>query len=154
MPTFTDAENVVPFVPEGDYTLTVEALGTGISQGAKTRGCEQYRVEMSVDGHSAYVRETLTDHPACSWKIDTFLKSCGIRLAKGASYELTARKRHAPPSIVNPLGHRCHAKLIVEDWASKDGTKKGKQNKVAVFYTDRPALSPRPLPEPEGDEPF
>lgn len=169
MPTYQDADNIVPFVPEGDYTLTVTGMDSGISKGAKTAGSDQYKVELSVDGHGCIVRETLTDHPSCAWKIDCFLKSCGIRMPKGVVYELTTSKKHnmgdwnsrveSFPKIgdvgfvVNPLGFRCHAKLVVEDWVSKDQTKRGKQNRVAVFYTDRPALTPVAAPE-EEEKPF
>lgn len=148
MPTFQDSEGLPPIVvvPEGDYTLTVWQFKTDLSSGSKTRGCPRYNIVFNIDGHEAQCREQLIDHPSCAWKIDTFLKSCGIRkLPKGQDFEFNkeeAEERGVP--WVNPMGLRCHAQLIQDTYTNASG-KEYTNNKVSIYYTDKPILPPDPI---------
>lgn len=153
MPVFNDSQNIPPVVPEGDYVFCVVGFECGISSGGKTAGSDKYDVELEIEPSGKRVTEFLIDHPSCSWKIDTFLKSCGIQLAKGEAFEFREDIASATGvRWVNPLGLRGHCRLYVEEYTPKGGTEKRKANKVAVFYTDRPKLEPRAISE--ADVPF
>lgn len=156
MPVFQDSENVAPLVPQGDYTLTVEKFEIGISKGGKTAGAETYKLELTVDGHGTRVYENLIDAPQTFWKIDTFLKSAGVRhLKKGQAFSF--RKDEAERNgwqWVNPIGLRVHARLVQEQLPAKDGRPPKTVNKVAAFYTDREVLPPRRVETPEEEKPF
>jgi hypothetical protein len=148
MPTFNDQNNIPPIVPEGDYVLAVTEFQIGLSKGNKTKGCEAYEVKFTVEDHGNTVYETLTDHPSCSWKIDTFLKSAGVKLTKGERFDFNKAVAESNGiRWVDPIGLRCHAKLFIERYNEKD------RNKVATFYTDKPALA-RATPVTEEDIPF
>jgi hypothetical protein len=153
MPKFNDSENIPALLPEGDYVFTVIGFECKISQGAKTRGSDQFEVEITIAPAGKRVIETLTDHPSCDWKIDTFLKSAGIKLAKGESFEF--RKDMAEKSGVkwiNPLGLRGWCRLFVEEY-EKNGQKR-KTNNVATFYTDKAKLEAVVIEVPEDEKPF
>ncbi len=89
MPTFQDSESRIPFVPEGDYKFTVTDFDSKIATGATTRGSTQYELKLEIEskGGAAHTYENLIDHPKTLWKMDTFLKSAGIKLAKGEGYD-------------------------------------------------------------------
>lgn len=147
MPKYTDAESSFKIIPEGDYILAVCEFHICLSTGAKTKGCDKYEVTFVVEGQDTKVKEQLLDHPSCSWKIDTFLKSAGIRkLAKGQDFEFdedTADEKDV--TWVNPMGLRCAAHVIVDETYISPTTKQPvPKNRVSVFYTDRPALPPDP----------
>jgi hypothetical protein len=149
MPVFNDSENMKPFLPEGDYTFRVIGFEIGISNGAQTRGSESYEVKMEVEGHGNTVYETLIDHPKTTWKLDVFLKCCGIKLNKGESFEFRRDKaEQAGVRWVNPIGHRGHFRVFVDEYKDR------KKNKVMTFYTDRGALDPILPPEEDDDTPF
>ena len=153
MPKFNDSENRAPFQPEGDYVFCVTEFEIGISNGQKTAGCEKYEVTLEIEGPGNQVFENMIDHESCSWKIDTFLKSAGVKLAKGEAFEFrkdTAERKGV--RWVNPLGLRGHCRLIVEEY-EKNGQKR-KTNRVAVFYTDKPKLAARVIEKQEDDVPF
>jgi hypothetical protein len=144
MPIFNDSENRKPIVEEGDYTLTVVGFEIGISAGGKTAGCEKYDVEFEVDGHGTHVFEVLLDHPTCAWKIDCFLKACGQRLKKGQSFAFRQDEAERNKVLwIDPIGLRCPVRLVQDSYKPKSAGPNDPpriKNKVAVFYTDRPAL--------------
>lgn len=170
MPTYTD--NTAPryeMLPEGDYIWTVEDFNIGLSQSAKTAGRENYKVQFkleSPDGlKSGACQETLIDHPSTIWKLDCFLKSGGIVLAKGEAYEFNASKAKAAGiRWVDPMGLRGWCRVIVEEFDKKDRStgkptgEKGRSNKISVFYTDKEkidrAIKETPVSEPIGDDDF
>lgn len=157
MPVFNDSENkTFVLLPEGDYQLTCTECEIGIQSGGKTAGSETYRLTFEASdgkGKCSTVKELLIDHATCAWKIDIFCKACGVKLAKGQAFSF--RKDEADRNKwtwVDPLGLRCTAKLIVEQFTTKDG-RKLETNRVAVFYTDRPLLERVKVAEDE-DKPF
>lgn len=145
MPVFQDSESAYAVVPEGDYVLCVYEFTSDISTGQKTRGCERFNIVFNIEGTDSKVKEQLLDHDSCLWKIDTFLKSCGIRtLQKGQSFHFEKEKaEELGVPWINPMGLRCHAALVHDTYTSSRGNEVTK-NKVAAYYTDRPALKPDP----------
>jgi hypothetical protein len=139
MPVFKDSEaKVFELAPEGDYVLRVVEFECGISKGRQTAGSDSYDVKFLVESKGSTFFDTLIDHPSCDWKIDLFLKSAGIRIAKGEAYEFRKDKaEYEGIRWVDPIGLRLWAKVKIEP-SQKDPTKK--YNKVAVFYTDKPKL--------------
>ncbi len=151
MPVFGDRENPFKAVPNGDYILCVVGFECAISSGGKTAGANKYEVEFEVEGppavNGARVFENLIEHESCDWKIDAFLKSAGVALAKGEAFEFRADLAEASGvRWVNPLGLRVWATVRNEDY-------KGRMYpKVAAFITNKPKLEPREIKE--EDTPF
>lgn len=153
MPTFNDSENLIPFVPEGDYVFCVTEFGQAISAGGKTAGATKYELALEIElkdgARGPRVFENLIDHPATAWKIDTFLKSAGVVLPKGAAFEFNADDaasngaQHVPP-----LGLRGWCRLVVEEYPANSGKRR---NKVATFYTNKPKLPARVIAPPAPD---
>lgn len=142
MPRFNDSEaKVFEVQPEGDYILRVIGFEIGISKRGNTAGSENYEIEFQIETKSGRVWETLIDHELTAWKIDLFLKSADVALAKGEAFEFDKERAKANRvTYVNPWGLRCWARLIVDDYNGK------KRNKVSVFYTDKQKLAPvRPV---------
>ncbi len=162
MPTFHDSDNLPTHVPEGDYIFAVTAFEQGISAGGKTAGATKYGLTLEIETkpgeRGPKVFENLIDHPSTAWKMDTFIKSCGVQLAKGEGFEFNADDaaqhgcRH-----VEPLGLRGWCRLVVEEYPLNSGKRR---NKVAVFYTNKAKLPARvAVAEPaavieESDVPF
>jgi hypothetical protein len=122
MPVFTDQQNKKFSVPDGDYVFCVTDFESKISAGGKTAGSEMYGLTMEVEGHNVRVVSNMIDHPSCAWKIDTFLKSCGITIAKGEAYEFNKDIADSKGvRFVNPIGLRGWAKLseVTEEWKGK-----------------------------------
>jgi hypothetical protein len=152
MPVFHDSENRPPAVlfKPGDYKFTVTDFEIGMSNGGKTSGCPQYSMALSVDvDKGATVYETLTDdsdkgkNSKCAWRIDTWLKCCGVKLAKGQSFEFRqdeANTNGVP--WVNPIGLRGWAAFHQESYIPKGSTEPRFSMKVRTFYTDKEKLPP------------
>lgn len=145
MPVFQDAESPYAVVPEGDYILTVFEFLTEISAGEKTKGVDKFNIVFNIEGTDSKLKEVLLDHHSCVWKIDTFLKSAGIRnLKRGQSWHFEKdRAEAAGVPWINPMGLKCHAAVVQETYTSGRGNKVTK-NKVAAYYTDREILKPDP----------
>jgi hypothetical protein len=147
MPVFQDSESVsYPVVPEGDYILTVFEFATDLSSGKKTAGCERFNVVFNIEGTDSKLRETLLDHESCIWKIDSFLKGCGIRsLKKGQAFHFEKDKaEEAGIPWINPMGLRCHALVGQETYVSPRSGKEVTKNVVVTYYTDKEVLKPDP----------
>ena len=146
MPTFNDSENLPPFIPEGDYIFTVTGYERRISQGAKTAGADVYALTLAFDG-GGRVFSDLIDTPALQFKIDTFLKSAGIRLAKGEAFYFDQDEANANNArFINPIGLRGWCRLSIEEY-------KGiKRNKVAIYYTNLEKLAPVKLETASEEE--
>jgi hypothetical protein len=158
MPTYTDAPpKTFTVLPEGDYIFHVTNFEIGISTGGKTSGSEKYQVTLEIEGKGADLDETLIDHPNTIWKVEAFLKSCGVVLKKGEPYEF--RKDKADETgirWIDPIGMRGWCKLTHEPYTTKAG-KNITVNRVALFYTDKEKLPARkiedalPFPADDGD---
>jgi hypothetical protein len=147
MPVYNDSDNIPPFLPAGDYVFCVVDFDIKISTGGKTSGSEMYEMELEIEPHTNKVRENLIDHPACAWKLDTFLKCSGVKLTKGEAFEF--RKDVAESKGVrwiNPIGLRGWCRVGTQP-GSKDPTKTF--NNITTFYTDKEKLPAREMPEEE-----
>lgn len=146
MPVFTDSEFAFQVVPEGDYTLTVFEFSTDLSTGKKTNGSERFNVVFNIEGTGSKVRETLIDHESCLWKIDAFLKACGIRqLKKGQAFHFEKdRAEELGVPWINPMGLRCQAQIGIDHYTSQRSGKEVEKNVVVTYYTDKDALRPDP----------
>lgn len=154
MPTFNDSENLIPFVPEGDYVFTVTEFSQAISAGGKTAGSTKYELALEIElkdgARGPRVFENLIDHALTAWKIDTFLKSAGVTLAKGEAFEFNAEDAEAHRAkFVQPLGLRGWCRLGVEEYPVNSGKKR---NKVATFYTNRAKLSSKVIEAPRAEK--
>jgi hypothetical protein len=93
------------------------------------------------------IRETLIDHESCIWKIDSFLKACGIRqLKKGQAFHFEkdkAEKLGVP--WINPMGLRCPALIAHDQYTSTKSGKEVTKNVVGTYYTDKEPLAPDPV---------
>lgn len=143
MPVFNDSENIPSLVPEGDYIFCVMGHERKISKGRKTAGCYMDELKITLEPSGCRVFESLIDHDSCAWKYDTFLKSSGVKIAKGQSFSFDSQDAGSPGlAYVNPLGLRGWCKVIVEDVTDMGGNRTGKQrNRLAVFYTDKEKLA-------------
>ena len=150
MPKFNDSENIPPLLPEGDYVFCVTDFDSKISQGAKTRGSDMFELTLAIEPTGKQVYDNLIDHSTCGWKIDTFLKSAGVKLAKGESFEFRQDLANANAvKWVNPLGLRGWCRLVQEELPPKEGRKALTVNKVATYYTDKAKISARVVEEEE-----
>jgi hypothetical protein len=159
MPIFTDSESAFAIVPEGDYILTVFDFLTDISSGKITNGVDRFNIVFLIEGSDSRLKESLLDHPSCLWKIDTFLKSCGIRnLQKGQAFHFEkARAEEMGVPWINPMGLKCWAAVMQDKYTSNRGNEVTK-NKVATYHTDKEVLKPDPelrmKPTSTGKPPF
>src|SRR5580692_8792833 len=93
MPQFNDSENKLMASKPGDYILRVLSFDKKLSKGAKTAGCELYEMKLGVEQNGSVVSEmfdNLIDHDSCHWRWDVFMKSCGVKIAKGESFSFDA----------------------------------------------------------------
>lgn len=89
MPQFNDSENKLLASKPGDYILRVLSYDKKLSKGQKTGGSEMFEMKLGVEQNGAVVSElfdNLIDHPSCHWRWDVFLKSCGVKIAKGENF--------------------------------------------------------------------
>lgn len=146
MPTYQDSEaSVFKVVETGDYILTVFEYSSDISTGPKTRGCDRFNIVFNIEGTDSKIKESLIDAESCLWKLDTFLKSAGIRdLKKGQGWHFEKDKaEELGVPWINPMGLRLHAHITKETFTNRAGETKP-CNRVGTFYTDRSALPPDP----------
>jgi len=119
-------------MPEGDYILTVVGFAQRISTGAKTNGSTLYAVDFAMEPEGA-ATDALIDAPSSAWKIDNFLKACGVAIAKGTDFEfLEGRAMDRNVLWVNPYGLRCRAHVVVEEFTTRNGARM-KANKVGAY---------------------
>lgn len=147
MPIFQDSEASYPVVPEADYNLTVFSWKHDLSTGQKTSGCPRYNVVFLIEGTESKVKDQLIDHPSCAWKIDHFLKACGLRkLAKGFEFEFSKEAAEERGVYwINPMGLRCRAHLIQDTYRPTNGGDERTNNKVSIYFTEAPVLAPDPV---------
>lgn len=137
---FTDSEQAPDIVPAGTYILHVYFAAPGISNGSKTAGAETIKMRVKQEPDGVTIFEDLIFHKACAMRLDSFVKSVGIKAVKGQAVELDHE---------SVLGLRGWADVKVEEW---NGVKR---NKIARWVTDRE--SPENLviePEEDDNTPF
>jgi hypothetical protein len=152
MPVFNDSENMIPVVPEGDYIFCVLNFECKISNGPKTRGCDQFEVELILESSGKKITEYLTDAPTTSWKIDTFIKCAGVKLAKGEKFEFRQDLAGDGVRFIDPIGLRGWCRVTQEEVPANGQRKAFMANKIATFYTDKEKLAPKRIAE--EDKPF
>lgn len=152
MPVYTDQTNKPALLPEGDHIFEVTKFECGISNGGKTSGSDKYEVTLRIEPQGNTIKENLIDHESCAWKLDCFLKCCGVTIAKGERYEFRQDLAAANNCRwINPVGFRGWCRVIQEHYTTKDG-KPGTSNKLGIFYTDKEKLAP--IPQPDLDDGF
>lgn len=155
MPTFNDSNNIPAVLAEGDFIFCVTGYNSKISQGQKTRGSDVFELELEIEPSEKRIIEHLIDHPSCNWKIDCFLKSAGVKLAKGEAFEFSESKAQgAGCKYVDPIGLRGWCRVTQEIVPPRDGKKEFTVNKIGTFYTDKPKLAARVFEKAEEDRPF
>lgn len=140
MPVFNDSNNILPLLPDGDYIFEVSDFECKLSKGAKTSGSDKYELELTFEtGNRVY--ESLIDHPSCAWKIDTFLKSAGVKMAKGESFDFREDLARANGvRWVDPIGLRGWCRVGSIELPPKDGRPALNVNTITTFYTDKPKI--------------
>ncbi|MEL0098700.1 MAG: hypothetical protein VW907_04015 [Opitutae bacterium] len=139
--TYKGRESLPDCVDPGDYIVRVIEAEAGISNGAKTRGHDTLKLKLKEENSGATFFEVLTFHESCDFKIDTFIRSTGIKAEEGKEIELN------PPDLV---GLRGWVSLRIDEYNGRKG------NKVAIWLTDREKLD-RVEPEfgdDDDDAPF
>ena len=107
----------------GNYIAIVAEAREGTSNAGNPK------IDLKLEVGGAIVFDTLTFIESAGWKIDTFLKACGLAPAKGEFVELTAEK------CINAVGR------------VRIGTKPGLKdpskvyNSVEGWLTDRESLA-------------
>jgi hypothetical protein len=154
MPIYTDSENkAFELLPEGDYRFCVTEFGITISSSGKTNGSEKYTAKLEIEPSGNTVTEFLFDHKSTIWKLDCFLKSIGVQLKKDEPYEfkrdVAEEKRRR---WINPVYMRGWCRIVQEPYTSKKDNSQKMGNKVAIFYTDKEKLPPRPVEAPAAQE--
>jgi hypothetical protein len=144
MPKFNDSNNIPALLEDGDYIYTVTEFSSKVMQAGKTSGSDAYEMTVKIAPTGKPIPVLLIDHPSCDWKIDTFVKSAGVQLAKGQGFEfIKTRAEHSGVPWVDPIGLRgwCHVsvKTIPANPPKYPNTRD--VNEVAVFYTDKEKLS-------------
>lgn len=161
MPVFKNQENKVSvLLPPGDYIYTVVNYESGLQTGnGKTAGSPFWELHLEITDpkkQTASVYERLIDHPSCDFKIDTFLKSAGVQLDPGTSFEFDERiAMESGYQHVDVIGLRGWCALVVDEYDKKGGGT-AKRNKVSAFLTNRPKLgrvSPPPPPPAHSPRP-
>ncbi len=153
MPKFTNQEAVLWLSPPGDRILRIIGIDKGLSTGAKTNGCTQWRLKLFVEPTVNYpgsnMNETLIDHESLHWKWDCMLKSCGVKMELNEEYTFDAdeaaqeNKRH-----INLIGLRGWATISYQE--PKVTGDKPKYNQVAAWITNKEKLD-RYVPEGQSN---
>ena len=138
MPTFNDSENRLMHQPAGDYVFTVVGLEKKLVSSGKNAGAAMDALKLEITskkGDVSTLYDNLIDSPKTAWKYDVFIKSAGVKLAKGQPFELTDDPQ--APTDINPLGLRgwCHVRLV--EYPPNSGKMK---NEIEVYYTNREKL--------------
>jgi hypothetical protein len=142
---------------EGDYILEVVGFGFGVSnqEGAPAQVDLKVSVvnpkDLSAPPHELRIRERLTLSEKAAWRVDTFLKSCGITLAKGVDVEFDSKLRNRPGcTFVDLRGLRGWGSIV--DQPSRTDPKKI-YSAVGTWYTNRDKVPRREYPPLDGSQP-
>lgn len=141
---FEDRENLQAIEPQ-DAIVEVINYAFGLS---KTGGHPQVILKCRVEGHGVTFEEYLTSSPAGAWRIDTFLKSCGVDVKVGQNVEFDPEEFEAAKAegavCVELQGLRGWVSIIKEP-GQKDPNKF--YNKVGIWYTNKAKLPRKVYPK-------
>lgn len=144
---FQDSENIPAVVEAGDYVIRVTETKFGLSQA----GNAKVDLTLQIEKTGTILYDTLTFTDKAFWRIDTFLKSCGVKLAKGQGVEFDPDVEPGPGEVFIPLvGLRGWATLFVDEYPKDSGRKK---NKVLMWITNKEKLA-RIAPPPRQADPM
>jgi hypothetical protein len=134
--TFQDVPEAPPFSPENDYILVVIACEKGYTP----KGDEKVELKLRIEETGSVLYETLSGNAV--WKIESFIRACGIAAAKGDEVNLTEP---------NLIGRRGWAHVFIDTWKDK------KHNKVQRWLNKEKlprdmSLVPKPEPTAEAEE--
>ena len=116
-------------LPAAEYVVVVTGVEFGISKGAKTNGCETMTLIMQDEVNGVELRDTFIFHPSTEWKVDVMLKAIGKAPAKGQQVEFTENLL---------IGSRAWVAVSVEEYDRKDGSGKGKTNRIGQWINNKP----------------
>ena len=147
MPRFHNEQSrVFEVLEDGDYKLTVFEFSTALSSGEATKNAECYNVVFAVEGSDVKLREQLIDHPKTLWKVNLFLKACGIILEEDEDYHSEkGTAENLGFAWVNPMGLRCHATIGKRKYTSKKSGREVEVNDIVSYLTDRGMLKTDPV---------
>ncbi|PYS91101.1 MAG: hypothetical protein DMF62_03080 [Acidobacteria bacterium] len=155
MPTFNDSSPLAGAVlmPEGDYALTVTKFEQRISTGQRTAGSALFLLEFKIEPEG-FCTDCLVDSLKTLWRIDIFLKACGVKINKGGIFEFRADlAKSKAVQWINPIGLRCFAHVIVEEYDSRNYGRQ-RRNKVGQYLLNKehlPRVETADHPEDEAE---
>lgn len=150
---FSDSDNkAFARLKEGDYILEVVGFGFGLTNSNEDKVDLKVSVvnpnDLNAKPHELQIREQLTLSEKAGWRVDTFLKSCGITLEKGADVEFDQKLRGRPGcTFIDLRGLRGWAS-VVDEPSQKDPKKI--YSKVGTWYTNKGKVAARQYPPLDG----
>lgn len=159
MPLYQDREASIFNSKPGDYILQVTGFEKGLSKGAKTSGSDKFTLKLLVEQTGSKMRDDLvmTDNKFFAAKNDCFLKSCGVKISNGQSFEFDREEAEKTGAqYVDLIGLRGWATIGYDDGDANKARPEGqKYNKVLVWITNREKLAPilQAAPEAKSETP-
>jgi hypothetical protein len=132
---YGDSDNVLLFVELGDYVVEINDVAFGLSK----QGNDKIDLKLKVEKTGTTVYDVLTFSEKAFWRIDTCLKSCGVKIAKGEDAEFNKERLKEGQRYIKLIGLRGWVTLGVEEYPVGSGKKK---NKVLTWLTDKEKLAP------------
>lgn len=139
-----DGQDFSP-VPAGEYQFRITNLTRGVSEGEKTKGSPQAKLELEIDTGTRKVKvlDTITLHTSSEWRISQFFRAIGL-------------KKHGQPfrmdwNMVPGARGRCRVK--VEPYIAKKGANAGKEmmsNKIDAYLDPAPVSAATSQPSDDG----
>jgi len=170
---FQDSENIPRVVKDGDYIVEVIQADFGISK----KGNDMVKLRLRILPENVMVFDTLVFTDDAAWKVDTFLKSCGVKLNKGDNVEFDPKNfndsrlqddlegdiapTHGETYDLSNGGNAVFVAIIgLRGWATLKGEEypigSGKKTmRVVCWLTDRKKVereSKMSDPKPKNDE--
>lgn len=127
--TFNDAEAPTLLEP-GEYTFTVDAVESAIS----SSGNAMLVLECREAQTGATLKERLVFVQKAYWKIDTFLKSCGLKIEKGTQVDVSE-------GLI--IGKTFRATVAHRTFQRQDGTE-GVTQEIDRFINPEGTPTPQP----------
>ncbi|MFA5153479.1 MAG: DUF669 domain-containing protein [Clostridia bacterium] len=134
---FNDEDNRASFVKPGVYPATIVRAEETIS---KASGNEMIKLAWKLDTPADWVWDYLTFSSKTTWRVNTFLKACGIAPEKGNDIELVADE------LVG-----LHALLELEIEEDRNGQTR---NRVARYVAEESEVPDKEKKEKKDNLPF